>query len=155
MDITTEPIIVAMRKGQDDKCEVVDQDSLALLPSCCLSTVASVHEVLWQATATLMLPCQWHGCGVTQVCSSPNITDQQHKDCAVLTVLLLQCRAYIIYLLLAGQVSWLVENFNTGIFSDTINVINVKLSLMVLHIELCLFITFLTLTQGHSSFKQF
>ena len=37
---------------------------------------------------------------------------------------------------LVGQVSGLVENFNTGIFSDIIKVTNVKLCMMVLLIEL-------------------
>ena len=41
----------------------------------------------------------------------------------------------VINMFLVGQVSGLVENFNIGIFSDTINVINIKLSMMVLHIE--------------------
>ena len=45
------------------------------------------------------------------------------------------------YMFLAGQVSGLVENLNIWIFSDTINVINVKLCMMVLHIDLYLFIT--------------
>ena len=35
---------------------------------------------------------------------------------------------------LVCEVSLLVENFNIGIFSDTVNVINVKLCRMVLHI---------------------
>ena len=34
-----------------------------------------------------------------------------------------------------------VENFNTGIFSDTVKLINVKLCMTVLHIGLYLFIT--------------
>ena len=53
---------------------------------------------------------------------------------------------------LIGQVSGL------GIFLDTINEINVKLCMVVLHIELYLFITLsvnLTLFQGHSGIKQF
>ena len=37
-----------------------------------------------------------------------------------------------INMFLVGQVSGLVENFNIGIFSDTINVINVQLCIMVL-----------------------
>ena len=51
-------------------------------------------------------------------------------------------------------------DFNTEIFSDTINVMNaikVKLCTLVLHIELYLFITLsVTLVpfQGHSSVKQ-
>ena len=58
----------------------------------------------------------------------------------------------------ASQLSGLVENFNTGIFSEKINVINVKLCMKALHIELYLFITLsvsLTLFQGHCSVKQF
>ena len=43
-------------------------------------------------------------------------------------------------MILVGQVSDLDENFNVGVFRD-INVINVKLCMMVLHIELYLFST--------------
>ena len=46
----------------------------------------------------------------------------------------------IINMFLVSQASGLVENFNTGIFSDTIIVINVKLCMMVLLIEPYLFI---------------
>ena len=48
----------------------------------------------------------------------------------------------IINMFWLGQVPGLVKNFNTGIFSDTINVIKVKLCVMllVLLIELYLFI---------------
>ena len=53
MDISAKLIDAAMGKGRDDKCEVVGQDSFALLISCCLSTVTRVCEVLWQAKATL------------------------------------------------------------------------------------------------------
>ena len=53
MDITTETIGAAMRKGQDDKSEVVGRDSFASLSGCRLSTVAHECKVLWQATATL------------------------------------------------------------------------------------------------------
>ena len=70
----------------------------------------------------------------------------------------MNCTNLVIYMVLVSQVSWLVENFNIGIFSDTINVINVKLCMMVLHIELNLFIILLvtlTLFQDHSSVKQF
>ena len=38
-----------------------------------------------------------------------------------------------------GQMAGLVENFNIGIYSDSINVINVKLCMTVLLIELYLF----------------
>ena len=38
----------------------------------------------------------------------------------------------IINVLWVGQVSWIVENFKIGIFSDTINVVNVKLCMVVL-----------------------
>ena len=41
-----------------------------------------------------------------------------------------------IKMFLGSQVSWLVETFNNRIFSDTINVIKVKLCMMVLFIEL-------------------
>ena len=51
------------------------------------------------------------------------------------------CSREIIDMFLVGQVPWLVRNFSIGIFSDTINVINVKLCIMILHTELCLFIT--------------
>ena len=44
-------------------------------------------------------------------------------------------------MILVGQVSDLDENFNVGVFRD-INVINVKLCMMVLHIELYLFMLF-------------
>ena len=37
----------------------------------------------------------------------------------------------IINMFLLGQVSGLVENFNVAIFSDTVNVINVQLYMMV------------------------
>ena len=60
----------------------------------------------------------------------------------------------------------LVENINIRIYSDTINVINVKLCIMVLvklcmmvlFIELYLFIPFsltLTIIQGHSNVEHF
>ena len=39
-----------------------------------------------------------------------------------------------------GRVSGHVENFNIGIYSDSINVLNVKICMMVLLIELYLFI---------------
>ena len=60
-------------------------------------------------------------------------------------------------MILVGQVSGLVKNFNIGIFSDTINVINVKLCVMVLLMELDLFIPLpetLTIFQDHRSVKQ-
>ena len=59
---------------------------------------------------------------------------------------------------LVGQVSGLFGNFNIAIFSDTINWINVKLCMKVLHIELYMFITCsvtLALFKGHSNLKQF
>ena len=58
-----------------------------------------------------------------------------------------------------GQSSvWLVENFQIGIFSDTINATNVKLCMILLLIDLCLFIPLsitLTIFEGHSSVKEF
>ena len=53
-----------------------------------------------------------------------------------------------------GQLSGFVRNFNIGIYSDTVNVINVKLCMMILLIELYLFTPFsmtLTIFQHHSS----
>ena len=41
---------------------------------------------------------------------------------------------------LVGQVSVLVENFKTGVFSDTINTMNDQLYMMILLIKLYLFI---------------
>ena len=64
----------------------------------------------------------------------------------------------IINMFMVSQVSGLVENFNIGIYSDTINVINVKLCMMILLTELYLFIPLsvtLTIFQGHSNVKQF
>ena len=47
----------------------------------------------------------------------------------------------IIYMFLIGQrVDW-SKNFNIGIFSHTMNVINVRLCMKRLHIELYLFFT--------------
>ena len=63
----------------------------------------------------------------------------------------------IITMFLVGQVLGLVENFNIGICSDTINVVNVKLCMMVLLIEHYLFkplsVT-LTIFSVHSSVEQ-
>ena len=53
-----------------------------------------------------------------------------------------------------GQLSGLVINFNIGIYSDTLTVINVKLCMMVLLIELYLYMPLsvtITIFQGHSS----
>ena len=41
---------------------------------------------------------------------------------------------------LVGQVPGLVENFNIGTYSDTINVMKVKLCMIALFIELYLFL---------------
>ena len=51
------------------------------------------------------------------------------------------CSRQIINMFLVRQISGLVENLNIGIFSDTVNVINVNLCMMVLHFELYLFVT--------------
>ena len=57
------------------------------------------------------------------------------------------CPSGIIYIFLVDQLSGFVENFNIGIFSDTIIVIKIKLCMMILNIELYLFITLsMTLT---------
>ena len=57
---------------------------------------------------------------------------------------------------------WLIvrcgKNFNVAVFSDTMNVINFKLCMMVLLIELYLFIPLLvplTIFQGHRCVQQF
>ena len=53
---------------------------------------------------------------------------------------------------------WHGENFNVAIFSAAVKVINVKLCMMVLLVELYVFILhsmILTIFQGHSSVKQF
>ena len=50
------------------------------------------------------------------------------------------------------------KNFNVGIFLDTINMINVKLCMMVVFIELYPFIPLsvtLIVFQGHNSVRQF
>ena len=65
------------------------------------------------------------------------------------------CSREIIHMFWVDQVSVLVKNFNIGIFSDTINAINVKLCMMVLpelYLIVILSVTF-TLFQGHSSIK--
>ena len=57
-----------------------------------------------------------------------------------------------------GQVSGLVKNFNIGIYPDTINVINVKLYMMEILVELYLIVPLsvaLTIFQGHSDVEQF
>ena len=57
-----------------------------------------------------------------------------------------------------GQMSEIVENFNIRIYSDTINVVNVELCMMVLLIELYLFIPLsvaLAILQGHSNVEHF
>ena len=63
------------------------------------------------------------------------------------------CSREIIYIFLIGQVFWLVENNNIVIFSDTMNVINVTLCMVVLHIELCLFITLSVALSVHYAFS--
>ena len=53
-----------------------------------------------------------------------------------------------------GQVSGLVENFSIGIYSNNINLINVKLCVMLLLIDLYLYISLsvtLTIFRGHSN----
>ena len=43
-------------------------------------------------------------------------------------------------MVLIGEVSGLVKNFNNGIYSDTMNMINIKLCMMILLTELYMFI---------------
>ena len=55
---------------------------------------------------------------------------------------------------LVGQVSGLVESINIWIYTNITNVLNVKLCMMVLFIELYVFLLFsvtLTIFQGHSN----
>ena len=57
-----------------------------------------------------------------------------------------------------GHVSGLVGNFNIWIYSDTVNVINVQLCMIVLLIEHYLFLPLsvtLTVFQRYSNVKQF
>ena len=57
-----------------------------------------------------------------------------------------------------SQMSGLVENVNTEIYSDTKNVINVKLCMVLIFIKLYLFIrlsVILIIFQGHSNVEQF
>ena len=64
----------------------------------------------------------------------------------------------IINMFLVSQVFQLVQIFYNGIFSDTVNVINVRLHMMVLFIEHDVFIPLsvtLTRFQGHINVKQF
>ena len=64
----------------------------------------------------------------------------------------------IVNIVLVGQVFGLVKNFNIGIFSGTINAINVKLGIMVLFTELYLFLPLsltLTVFKGYSNVEQF
>ena len=64
----------------------------------------------------------------------------------------------IMNMFFVGQVSGFVKNFVTWIYSDNINVINVKLCLMVRLIEVYLFIPFsvtLTTFQDHTNIENF
>ena len=64
----------------------------------------------------------------------------------------------MINMFFVGQMSEIVENFNIRIYSDTINVVNVELCMMVLLIELYLFIPLsvaLAIFQGHSNVEHF
>ena len=57
-----------------------------------------------------------------------------------------------------GVICPVLKLFNIAVFSDTVNVMNIKLCMMVLLTELCLFIPLsmtLTVFQGHSCVKQF
>ena len=60
------------------------------------------------------------------------------------------------YIFLVAQVSLLVKNFNVGIYSYAKNVINLKLRIMVLLIELYMYIILavtMTIFQGHSNVR--
>ena len=61
-------------------------------------------------------------------------------------------------MILVSQVSRLVKNYNIGIYSDTINVINVKCCMVVLLFELYLFIPLsvtVAIFQRHSDVEYF
>ena len=61
-------------------------------------------------------------------------------------------------MVLVGQVSGLAENVNIGIVSGTINVVNVKLCMLVLLIELYLVIPLsvtLIRSEGYNNTEQF
>ena len=62
-----------------------------------------------------------------------------------------------VFVFFVSKVSGLVENFNIGIYLDTISVINVKLCMMIRLIELYLFRppSVTTIFQRYSSVKQF
>ena len=63
----------------------------------------------------------------------------------------------IINMFFISQMSQFVKKFKIGIYSDTINVINVKLGIMVLLTELFLVIILVTLIifQGRSNVEHF
>ena len=64
----------------------------------------------------------------------------------------------IIYMFFISQVPGLVVNFNIRIYSDTMNMVNVKLCMVALLSELYLFIPHsvtLAIFQSHSSVEQF
>ena len=64
----------------------------------------------------------------------------------------------MINMFVVGQVSGLVKKFNIWISSDTMNVINAKLCVVVPLIELYLFVPLsltLTIFHGHSNVEQF
>ena len=64
----------------------------------------------------------------------------------------------MINMFLISQVSWLVEKLEPGFFSDTINVIDVKLCMVVLligHYLLTPFSGFLSIVQGYSCIRWF
>ena len=64
----------------------------------------------------------------------------------------------IVNIFFIGKASQFFKNFNTKIYSDTTNVIVVKLCMMALLIELYMFIPLsvtMTIFQGHSNVKQF
>ena len=70
-----------------------------------------------------------------------------------------KCECVMICVGPAGRVICpVLKLFNIAVFSDTVNVMNIKLCMMVLLTELCLFIPLsmtVTVFQGHSCVKQF
>lgn len=68
----------AVRKGWEDKCEVMGQGSLSSLNGRCPSAVTSVRERPRKAAAILISRCPWQGLHVAHVCASPREVKYVH-----------------------------------------------------------------------------
>ena len=81
-------------------------------------------------------------CSLSEVCLLHTLKTKQNKKQHRAQHDVCDAGAYsgeIIEMFFVCQVSRFVENFNTGIYSDTIHLINVKVCMMILLIELYLF----------------